>query len=177
MEMKQLRNLFLFFIFLLIACSQIDTEWHRNKNRTPEVEKGYEEHFKLISDGWKIIGKSETKGRLDWGWEITIIAEWENEKVFLRKKTFWEPDKEQNEILKGDRNIVWEKSITKLVPLKNIDCIIKYILIDKDGFEIIGSNSEITLPNKEAVSLKTTSTISRIDAKRVTGSICKIRIE
>ena len=58
--------------FVLISgCNNINKQWHKYKSDRVEVWGKNSKDIEVISHGWKLIEKSNSKS-YEWGWEVTI---------------------------------------------------------------------------------------------------------
>lgn len=156
--------------FFLFSCSKVDTEWHRYQGRQAE---GWEDlknaKLKIISDGWKIIRKTEDKKYYEWGWEIVLIAPKEKEDTINEKQ------KEKN---KPKTKGVYEFELTPIYCIKEI----QYILHDKDGFELVSdklASDENEIRTRcfdlgKSETFRKTSFMSQSQAKRAVKSSFRI---
>lgn len=184
--------------FFLFSCSKVDTDWHRYQGRQAEGWKNLKnEELKIISDGWKIIGKTENKKYYEWGWEIVLIAPIEKTDTINEKQK--EKDNPKTEIVYEAVPIEKEDTInekqkrknnpkTKGISLFEITpiyyCIkeIQYILHDKDGFELVSdklTNDGIEsragcFDFGENVTFRKTSIMSQSQANRAVKSSFRI---
>jgi hypothetical protein len=141
--------LIIFFLFLF-SCSKLDTDWHRYHGRQQDIIG--RNKVKVISDGWKIIGKTEDKKYYEWGWEVILIVSEEK-----------------------DYNIIETKKGWQLIPIPSIKEI-EYILYDKDGFELVRdkivAQRNITFEKNET--FRKTSILSKSQAIRAVKSAYRI---
>ena len=150
------------FLFLF-SCSKVDTDWHRYQGRQAEGwEDPKNEKLKIISDGWKIIGKTEDKKYYEWGWEIVLIAPKEKEDTINEKQK--------------EKNNPKTKFFFEATP---IYCIkeIQYVLHDKDGFELVSDQNEVgarCFDLGKSETFRKTSFMSQSQANRAVKSSFRI---
>lgn len=145
------------FFLLFVGCSRVDTNWHRYKERNFEII-GTDRHLvEVVSDGWRIISKTDNKNKdeYEWGWEISI-------------KTLDIPKEKKFYLYKG-------QEYELLLGIKEI----QYILLDEDGFELAKDTLQekamsYGLPYGVNKTYRHTSTISKEKALRASKSVYKI---
>ena len=139
-------------LVLLLACSEVDTEWHGYQGRQQDIYGKNRDRVKIVSEGWKIIGKAEDKNNYKWGWEIVLI------------------------VSKGKGDKIFEtQDGKKLVPVFLIKEI-EYILYDKDGFELVRDKIEeqFIFYFGEDKTFRKTSLLSKSKAIRAVKSSIRI---
>jgi len=140
-------------ILLLTSCSRIDTSWHKYKERNFEVVGKSAKFVMVVSDGWKIINKTDKEHDLyEWGWEITV-------------KSVSDPT------LK-DMKTADSRPLIPVIVINEI----RYTLLDKDGFELVTDkmiskrNAMIAQEFNKTETYRQTATIPKSKALRAANS-------